>query len=97
MEMIEIANKLADAVPLIEKKNGFVAGGEILTGVDLASGTQGARVVLSDQTVALDWIAVNARTVRMADAIIQARIDAENLEVDRLDQEERARKIETAK
>jgi hypothetical protein len=67
---IELANKIADVVQIIEKRDGFEAAGEIQTGIDLASNTPTARVI-SDGIVVMNWVSADGKTVRAAEAIVQ--------------------------
>jgi hypothetical protein len=77
----ELADKIANALNIVENRDGFESVGEIQTAIDLISNTPAARVV-SGGVVVMDWVSANSETVRYAESIVRARIDALNASLD---------------
>lgn len=92
---IEIANKLADGVKIVELRDGFESVGQIVSGIDLSSNALGARVFVDD-VVVLDWIVADADTVRAADKIVQERVDTLNDALAKKDFSEAKARLEKA-
>lgn len=70
---IETANRLVDAVKIIEISRVFEAVGSIVTGIDTETGGEAARVMLDGEPLT-GWISADRETVQHARDVIWQKV-----------------------